>query len=80
MRRDKFKFSIVEICDINIQQERENFYLKKYLPILNTVLKSNFSESQIYDTLYSKLKAKQSNLELDNKYADQYMFILILIK
>ena len=65
---EKFSFSIVEICDLNIQQERENFYLKKYLPLLNTVFKSNFSESQIYETLYSKLKAKQKNLEHNNKY------------
>lgn len=34
-----FNFSIIEICDFSIQKERENFYLKKYLPILNTVIK-----------------------------------------
>jgi NUMOD1 domain len=32
------------------------------------VFKSNFSESQIYETLYSKLKAKQGNLNFKNKY------------
>lgn len=47
---------------------KRKFYLKKYLPLLNTVFKSNFSEAQIYDTLYSQLKAKQSNLEFYNKY------------
>ena len=67
---EKFNFSIVEICDLNTQQERENFYLKKYLPLLNTVFKSNFSgrSAQIYDTLYNKLKAKQENLVHNNKY------------
>ena len=65
---DQFNFSIVEICDINNQQERENFYLQNYLPLLNTVFKSNFSQSQIYETLYRKLKAKQGNLEFKNKH------------
>ena len=55
---DKFNFSNVEVCDLNAQQERYKFYLKKYLPLLNTVFKSNFSDSQTYETLYSKLKAK----------------------
>ena len=65
---DQFNFSIVEICDINNQQEREKFYLQNYLPLLNTVFKSNFSQSQIYETLYRKLKAKQGNLEFKNKH------------
>lgn len=65
---DKFTFSIIEICDLNMQKDRENFFLKEYLPILNTVLKSNFSESLIYDTLYNKLKTKQKQLEFNNKY------------
>ena len=45
-----------------MQRERKIYYLKKYLPLLNTLFKSNFSESQIYDTLYTKLKSKQENL------------------
>lgn len=73
---DKFQFSIIEICNIDTQKKREDFYLEKYLPILNTVFKSNFSESQIYDNLYNQLKLKQlssqawegDKLELDNKY------------
>lgn len=56
----KFSFSIIEVCDLNAQKERENFYLQKYLPLLNTVFKSNFSDSQIYETLYSKLKDRSS--------------------
>ncbi len=39
---DNFEFLIIEICDLNIQRDRENFYLEKYLPLLNTIFKSNF--------------------------------------
>ncbi len=72
---DKFNFSIIEICDLKLQQDRENFYLKTYLPLLNTVFKSNFSDSQIYDTLYSKLKAKQNNLDYKNKHIGISLFV-----
>lgn len=72
---EKFQFSIVEICELNLQQEREDFYLKKYLPLLNTVFKSNFSESQIYETLYSKLKARQDKLETENIYTGISIFV-----
>ena len=72
---DKFNFTIVEVCDLNAQQERENFYLQKYLPLLNTVFKSNFSDSQIYETLYSKLKAKQGNLVFKNKHEGIPIFV-----
>jgi len=34
---DKFEFSIIEICDLNLQQEKENCYLQKYLPLLNSI-------------------------------------------
>lgn len=38
---DKFKFEILEeIEDLNTLRERENFYLTKYKPILNTIYKS----------------------------------------
>lgn len=66
---EKFNFSIVEICNLEFHLEKENYYLKKYLPILNTLLKSNFSDSQIYETLYSKLKAKQKDLVLNNVHS-----------
>ena len=33
---DNFEFSIIELCDLNNQEDRENFYLQKYLPLLNT--------------------------------------------
>jgi hypothetical protein len=40
---DTSEFSIMEICDLSIQQDIEDFYLQKYLPLLNTIFKSNFS-------------------------------------
>jgi len=65
---DQFEFSIIEVCDLSIQQDRENYYLQKYLPLLNTIFKSNFSEIQSYDSLYKILKLRKSKLDLDNKY------------
>lgn len=56
---DNFSFSIVEVCDLNIQEDRENFYLQKYLPILNTIFKSNFGQIQSYDSLYEKLRLRK---------------------
>jgi hypothetical protein len=50
-----FNFSIVEICTPSEQGARENYYLQKYLPILNTTFSSAFSESAIYANLTSKL-------------------------
>ena len=63
-----FHFSIVEICDLNIQEDRENFYLQKYLPVLNTIFKSNFGQIQSYDSLYEILRLRKLKLNLDKKY------------
>lgn len=56
---DIFEFSIIELCDLNIQGDRENFYLQKYLPVLNTIFKSNFGNIQSYDSLYDILKIRK---------------------
>ena len=56
---NNFTVSIIEICDRCEQGKRENFYLQKYLPLLNSTFNSNFSETSIYDTLKSVLKSKQ---------------------
>ena len=32
-----------------MQQERENYYLQKYLPLLNTIFKSNLNESELQE-------------------------------
>ena len=34
---DKFEFSVIEICNLDMHRERENYYLQKYLPLLNTI-------------------------------------------
>ena len=70
---DQFEFSIIEICDLSIQQDREDFYLQKYLPLLNTIFKSNFSEIQSYDSLYEILRLRQSKFDSDNK--DLYLYV-----
>lgn len=39
---ENFEFSIIEICDLETQQEREDYYLQTYFPLLNTFFKSNY--------------------------------------
>jgi hypothetical protein len=65
---DNFEFSIIELCDLNNQEDRENFYLQKYLPLLNTVFKSNFGQIQSYYSLYELLRLRKLKLNLDEKY------------
>jgi len=72
---DNFEFSIIEVCDLNIQEDRENFYLQKYLPILNTIFKSNLGKIQSYDSLYEMLKLKKLQLDLDNKYTGTNLYL-----
>ena len=43
------------MCSPEKQGARENYYLQKYLPLLNTTFSSSFSESAIYKSLNSKL-------------------------
>jgi hypothetical protein len=66
-----FLFSIVEVCDLNIQEDREKFYLQKYLPVLNTIFKNNFGQIQsydsLYDSLYDILRLIKLQLDLDKK-------------
>jgi hypothetical protein len=76
---NKFNFSIIEICDLNLQKERENYYLKKYLPLLNTVFKSKFRESQIYDTLYTQLKARQAYFTHTKKYSGISVYLYTIV-
>jgi len=54
-----------------MQQERENYYLQKYLPLLNTIFKSNLNNIQTYNSLYEILKLRQLQSKIvyhDNKY------------
>jgi hypothetical protein len=59
-----------------LQQERENYYLQKYLPLLNSIIKSSLSETESCLSLYEILKHTQSNLNLEgNKYAGIKIFL-----
>lgn len=51
-----------------MQKERENFYLQKYLPLLNTIFKSNLNSIQTFESLYEILKLRQNPLTRENKY------------
>jgi len=42
--------------------------LQKYLPVLNTIFKSNFGQIQSYDSLYDILRLRKLQLDLDKKY------------
>ncbi len=64
----QFEFSIIEICSLDMQQERENYYLQKYLPLLNTIFKSYLGDIQSYDSLYEYLNLRQTELNLQNKH------------
>ena len=55
---DKFNFSIIEICGLDMHQEKENSYLQKYLPLLNTIFISNMSETQTYGSLWAELRSR----------------------
>lgn len=57
---EHFKFSIVEISSPSEQGKRENYYLQKFLPLLNTTFSSSFSESAIYISLTDKLTSLKS--------------------
>lgn len=50
-----FNISIIEVCSPEKLGAKENYYLQKYLPLLNTTFSSSFSESAIYKSLNSKL-------------------------
>ena len=52
---EHFNISIIEECSPEKQGARENYYLQKYLPLLNTTFSSSFSESAIYTSLNSQL-------------------------
>ena len=63
---DNFTISIVEFCEKEDLGKRENYYLQKYLPLLNSTFSSKLSETVIFETLTSKLK----NLKLNNNIPD----------
>ena len=58
---EHFKTSIIEVKPATELGARENYYLQKYLPLLNTTFSSSFSETQIYKTLTNKLLNLKNN-------------------
>jgi len=52
---EHFKFSIIEISSSSEQGIRENYFLQKFLPLLNTTFSSAFSESTIFKSLTEKI-------------------------
>ena len=56
---DNFIVGIVEICGSEEQGIRENYYLQKYLPLLNSTFLSKYSETAIFQTLRNILLSKK---------------------
>lgn len=48
--------------------------MQKYLPLLNTIFKRNFSEIQSYDSLYEILRLRPSKLDSENKDLHLYVY------
>ena len=57
---EHFNISILEVCSLDTLGARENYYLQKYLPLLNSVFSSSITEVEINNTLNSKLNALRS--------------------
>lgn len=65
---ENFSFSIIEVCNENMFIERENIYLQKYLPLLNTSLSKSSIDLSVYDTvLYNKLEYKELDVVIEYK-------------
>lgn len=73
---EHFNYSIVEVCTPEEQGARENYYLQKYLPLLNTTFSSTFSESAIYGNLTSKLATLKlkSDFQTNGKAIPVYVY------
>lgn len=72
---NKFEFSVIETCNLEMQEEKENYFLQKHLPLLNTIFKSNMSDTHTYDSLYEILKLRQLEPNYDNKYKGIYIYL-----
>ncbi len=73
-----FHYSIIEVCDITVQKKKENFYLKKFLPLLNTSFKSTSTKDLIYESLHDKLKIKQKEINKVNKHKGIKVYLYYL--
>jgi hypothetical protein len=57
-----FNFSILEECSPDEQGAKENYYLQKYLALLNYVFSSSFIESAINLSLSDKLASLKTTM------------------
>lgn len=73
---ENFEFSIVEVCPLEKQGTRENWYLQEYLPLLNTNFVSKYSESLVFNSLYDLLNKKRLGADIPN---NPYGGILIYV-
>ena len=72
---DKFEFSVIEICSLDMHRERESYYLQKYLPLLNTIFISNLNDTQTFDSIYEILKLRQLEPNIENKYKGIFIYL-----
>lgn len=76
---EHFKVSIIEIKPVTELGIRENYYIQKYLPILNTTYSSTSVETYIYENLMTKLSnIKIYNNETENGKAKEVYVYTIL--
>lgn len=76
---EHFKISIIEMKAALELGARENYYLQKYLFLLNTTFSSSFSETQIYETLTNKLLniKKNSVTHVNGKSKEVYVYNIL---
>lgn len=76
---EHFKTSVIEIKPATELGGRENYYLQKYLPLLNTTFSSSFSESKIYETLTNKLLNLKNNrvIHENGKSKEVYVYNIL---
>jgi hypothetical protein len=77
---EHFKTSIIEVKSATELGARENYYLQKYLPLLNTTFSSSFSETQIYETLTNKLLNLKNNSVIYENGKSKEIYVYTILK
>lgn len=49
--------------------------MQKYLPVLNTIFKSNFGQIQSYDSLFDILRLRKLQVDLNKKYTGINLYL-----
>lgn len=66
----RFYVAILEVCPLKLLSDRENLYLSRYKPLLNTLYStgsSTFNNNKVNRTLFSELKALKSRSQTLSK-------------